>query len=156
MNDDMRYNLQDPDNTAALAMVIVCSIVAIVVECMLLCCKANARKVPINYILLAIFTGCWAFMMTWICAQYDKTTVLSAALYTAVITVVLSLYACFTKADFTKLCGRWTIFALLLIITVQLMLSIISMLIFDYTDTWVPLAAGFCVILYGLFLIIDT
>mmetsp|Transcript_1254 Transcript_1254/g.1669 ORF Transcript_1254/g.1669 Transcript_1254/m.1669 type:complete len:198 (+) Transcript_1254:190-783(+) len=156
MNDDMRYNLQDPDNTAALAMVIVCSIVAIVVECMLLCCKANARKVPINYILLAIFTGCWAFIMTWICAQYDKTTVLSAALYTAVITVVLSLYACFTKADFTKLCGRWTIFALLLIITVQLMLSIISMLIFDYTDTWVPLAAGFCVILYGLFLIIDT
>ena len=156
IGDDMRTNLQDTDNGAILAMVIVCSIVAIVVECMLLCCKSNARKVPINYILLAIFTGCWAFLITWICAQHEKIDVLTAALFTVVITVTLSVYACFTKADFTKLCGRWTIFALLLIITVQLMLSIISMIIFDYTETWIPLAAGFCVILYGLFLIIDT
>ena len=155
-NDEARYNLQDPENTAALAMVIVACIVALVIECMLLCCKKNARTVPINYILLFVFTACWTWIITWTCAQYDKTTVLSAALYTAVITVTLSLYACFTKADFTKLCGRWTIFALIIIITVQLMLSVISMLIFDYTETWVPLAAGFCVILYGLFLIIDT
>mmetsp|Transcript_25040 Transcript_25040/g.31331 ORF Transcript_25040/g.31331 Transcript_25040/m.31331 type:complete len:124 (+) Transcript_25040:296-667(+) len=123
---------------------------------MLLCCKSNARKVPINYILLAVFTACWAYMITWICAQYDRTTVLTSALFTAVISITLSVYACFTKADFTKLCGRWTIFALLLIITVQLILSLISMLIFSYSDNWIPLAAGFCVILYGLFLIIDT
>ena len=99
-------------------MVIVACIVSIVVECMLLCCKKNARTVPINYIRLFIFTACWTWIMTWTCAQYDKLTVLTAALYTAVITIVLSLYACFTKADFTKLCGRWTIFALILIITV--------------------------------------
>jgi len=36
------------------------------------------------------------------------------------------------------------------------MLSIISMIIYDYTSTYVPLVAGFIVILYGLFLIIDT
>ena len=152
----MRYNLQDPNNGVAIAFVIICCILAIVIECMLLCCKANARKVPTNYVLLAVFTGCWAYILTWVCAQYDKTTVVTAALFTAVLTVTLSLYACFTKADFTKLCGRWTCMALLLIITVQMILSIISMIIFEYTDTYVPLVSGFCVILYCLFLIIDT
>lgn len=123
---------------------------------MLFCCRANARKVPLNYILLLVFTGCEAYMITWIGAQYDKQAVLMAAVYTSVITIVLSLYACFTKADFTKLCGRWTIFALLLIITIQLTLSIITMVIWEANGTYVPLVAGFCVILYGLFLIIDT
>jgi len=72
MNDEARYNLQDPNNTAAYAMVWVCIIVSLIVEIMILCCKNMSRKVPINYILLTIFTGCWAWMITWICAQYDK------------------------------------------------------------------------------------
>ena len=155
-SDSMRANLQDPDNTTAIVMVILCSIFAIVVQCMLLCCKANARKVPINYILLLVFTVCEAYVITWIGAQYDKEAVLMAAVYTSVISIVLSLYACFTKADFTRLCGRWTIFALLIIIFVQLTLSIITMVIWESNGTYVPLVAGFCVILYGLFLIIDT
>ena len=156
MNDNAREVLQDPDNVTAYVMVWVCMFVGLVVEIMILCCKNMSRKVPLNYFLLTIFTVCWAWMVTWISAQYDKTTVVTAAVYTLVITVALSLYACFTRADFTKLCGRWTCFALLIIITIQLMLSIVSMIIWEYTNTYVPLVAGFVVILYGLFLIIDT
>jgi len=148
--------MRDPDNSIYAAFVIVACILALIIECMILCCKTNARKVPINYVLLFIFTACWAYILTWTCAQYDKMTVLTAAVFTVAITVTLSLYACFTKADFTKLCGRWACMALLLILMVQLILSIISLIIFEYTSTYVPLVAGFCVLLYGLFLIIDT
>ena len=37
-----------------------------------------------------------------------------------------------------------------------MLLSLLSLFIFSWTDTWIPFAAGFCVIIYGLFLIIDT
>ena len=137
-------------------MIVAC-VVALVIECMLLCCKKNARTVPINYILLFIFTACWTWIITWTCVQCDAITILSAVLYTAVINVTLSLYACCTiPTDFTKWCSRWTTFALLIILTVQLLLSTISIIILDYTDWWKPLVAGSWGILYGMFLIVDT
>ena len=37
-----------------------------------------------------------------------------------------------------------------------MLLGCISMLVFSYTATWYPFVAGFCVVLGGFFLLIDT
>ena len=36
------------------------------------------------------------------------------------------------------------------------MMSVVSMFVFTFTETYYPFAAGFAVIIYGLFLLIDT
>ena len=76
-------------------------VLAFVIQCCLLCCMKVARKSPSNYILLTVFTLCWTYLVGFICATYDASIVLTAALMTAVLTVTLSAYAMFTKNDFT-------------------------------------------------------
>ena len=131
-------------------------IVALIIQCALLCCMKVARKSPSNYIMLTIFTLCWTFMIGYICALYDATTVLTAALMTAVLTISLSIYAVTTDRDFTTLCGPFVCLGLLIVICISICMSLLSFLVFTYTDTYIPFAAGFGVIVYGLFLLIDT
>ena len=75
---------------------------------------------------------------------------------TVVLTVSLTIFAVTTKLDFTKICGPWVCFGLLLILVVQMLLALVSMWIFTFTETWIPFAAGFMVMIYGLFLLIDV
>ena len=75
---------------------------------------------------------------------------------TMVLSITLMVYAYFTKTDFTKCCGPFVCWGLLLIMTISMLLSVISMLVFSYTAVWYPFAAGFGVIIGGLFLLIDT
>ena len=133
-----------------------CVILALVIQCMLLCCRGFARKTPTNYLLLAVFTICWTIIVGQICAIYDASVVISAALMTAVVTLSLTVYAMFTKSDFTSLCGPFMCWGLLMIICISMLMSTLSFLVFSWTDTYIPFAAGFGVIIYGLFLIIDT
>ena len=139
-----------------MAVFYTCLALQLVINCAVMCFKACSRKVPTNYIMMTIFTGCWAYILTYICAFYDKDTVLCAAMMTIVLTASITVYAVTTKTDFTKLCGPWVCFGLLMIICVQMLLSILSMWLFAFTETWIPFASGFCVIIYGLFLLIDT
>ena len=131
-------------------------IIAIFIQCAIVCCKSVARTSPTNYLLLTIFTLCWTFVIGVICATYSAEVVLTAALMTMVLTVSLTVYAWFTKSDFTQLCGPFVCFGLLLIICISMMMSILSFLVFSYTEKWYPFASAFAVIVYGLFLLIDT
>ena len=106
--------------------------------------------------LLGIFTLCWTYLIGYICAYYEAEIVAAAAGFTAAITVTITAYACFTKTDFTVLCGPFFCWGLLLIFCVQMFLSTLSMLIWSFTETYYPFVTGFCVILYGLYLLIDT
>ena len=137
-------------------LIIVALVLAICIQCALVCCKSVARTTPTNYILLFVFTLCWTFIIGVICAMYETEVVLSAAAMTMVITVSLSLYACFTKNDFTQLCGPFVCWGLIIIFFLSMMMSVLSMLVFTFTETWIPFAAGFAVLVYGLFLLIDT
>lgn len=65
--------------------------------CMIVCCYG--RAVPLNFILLTIFTLCEGFMVATITARYDQKTVLLAGLATALTTISLTVYAMFTKVD---------------------------------------------------------
>ena len=115
-----------------------------------------ARKSPTNYILLFAFTACWTFIIGAISAQYDPNTVLTAALLTAAITVTLSIYACFTKTDFTEICGPFLCFGMMIIVTMSITMSIICWSTFDYPEWWYPFSGGIGAILYGMFLLYDT
>ena len=73
-------------------------------QCAIVCCKSNARKVPLNYILLFVFTACEAFFFSYAASLYDANSSIMAGGMTAGMTVALFLYAVFTKTDFT-VCG---------------------------------------------------
>ena len=77
---------------------------AFIIEIALICCSSVARKVPLNFILLAVFTLLEAFVFAFICASYNAASCIMAAGMTAGVTVALTLYAVFTKTDFT-VCG---------------------------------------------------
>lgn len=64
-----------------------------------------------NYILLAIFTICESYLVAFICSLYTAVSVIIAAVLTAGMTITLTLYALFTKRDFTMYGGAICIFS---------------------------------------------
>ena len=131
-------------------LLILACIVAICVEIPLLCCMSVARKVPTNYILLLVFTLCETFMLSFVCAHYPASNVITAAAMTAVVTVALTIYAFNTKSDFT-MCGG----AIWIMCGVILMLNIVSIFL-TFSSWWHPFMSAILCVFYGFFLIYDT
>jgi len=77
------------------------SILAVVIEIVLVCIKTIARKVPINYILLMSFTFCESAGVSFICMQYETKSVIFALFLTFGIVLSLAIYSFTTKSDFT-------------------------------------------------------
>ena len=75
---------------------------------------------------------------------------------TAVITITLSVYAFFTKADFTAICGPFLCIGVMICVTMSIMMSIICWGVMDYPEWWYPFSAGMGLILYSMFLLYDT
>ncbi|CAD8086585.1 unnamed protein product [Paramecium sonneborni] len=64
--------------------------------------KSSARKFPLNFILLSVFTLCEAIILTFSCAQIgDPEIVFQAFIITTMIVVALATYAMTTKNDIT-------------------------------------------------------
>ena len=63
-------------------------------------CTPLARQVPINYILLSLFTLCMSYVTCLICAKYNANLILTAAILTTTVTVS-TIYAFTTETDFT-------------------------------------------------------
>ena len=115
----------------------------------LICFKSVAKKVPINYILLFIFTICEAVMLSYMIAYVnDWKTVVTAASITILVTLGLTLYACTTKTDFTFLGGMLFVCSILL-----LCLGIFSLFFGNFINT---LYCVLGVLLYSIYLIFDT
>ena len=71
----------------------------------IICCGDLRRKHPHGLILLAIVTLSMSTLVGVISATYDAQAVIIAASLTTGATLGLSLYACFTKRDFTTMGG---------------------------------------------------
>lgn len=123
-------------------------IVALAISCLLSCVPSVARSVPTNYILLLVFTVLEAYGIAFTCARVDPLTVLAAASMTAAVVVGLTLYAVFTKTDFT-MCGG----AIAIIGCAFLVFSLFSFL-FGSTMRLIYCVIG--VIVFGFYLIFDT
>lgn len=123
----------------------------VIPEIMLICCMDKfARKVPINYILLLIFTlgtsGCVAI----ICSAYQPLSVLLVACLTTGLTCILTAFAIYTDTDFTK--AIWVVLAF------SCVLSIVGLILMfvDVPRGVAILISCLWLIIYGVFLIIDV
>ena len=128
-----------------LAMFVIVSYIVSI--CALVCCGLH-RSVPINYILLTVFTVCVSFIVAISAARYDGQTVVEAACLTASVVIALTVYAWTTKTDFT-LCGP-------IIFVFGFVFCVASLFSFMWGPTMNLIYACIGVILFSFYLIYDT
>lgn len=131
------------------AVMITAAVLSLVLVLGLLCFSNFSKRVPINYIILALFTICEAYMVSSICALSDPESVIMAAVMTLGVTLSLTFYACTTKTDFTYFAG-------FMFVSVT---SLIMSLFFIFFSGFGKFYVGCCmigVIIYGMYLVYDT
>lgn len=124
-------------------------IVYIASICALICCKLD-KLVPVNYILLVVFTFCVSIIVAVTCMRVpNHIVVLEAAVLTAAMVIGLTIYAIRTKTDFT-MCGG-TLYVL------GMVFLTFSLFSFFLGGPDMNLAvACFGVILFSFYLVYDT
>ena len=115
----------------------------------LACCPGVARSYPGNYICLAGFTLCEGYLVGAIASFYNTDAVLLAAGGTVILAGALTIYAWQTKIDFTAM-GGVLIVVLLCFILFGIVVAI------DRSRILRTLYAAIGLLVFGLFLIIDT
>ena len=130
-------------------LMLLSSIVLIVTMYSLFCYRSLSRQIPLNYILLTLFTWAMSFSACASVSTFEPQIVIIAAVLTALVVVALTLYACTTKSDFTY-CG-----GLLFICSLLLIGSIILSIIFQSHFLQIIISVFIC-LLYGVYLIYDT
>jgi FtsH-binding integral membrane protein len=124
------------------------SIIGLITLIALTCCNKLSRKVPVNYILLFIFTTCEAYSVSSICIHYNPSVVMLAGGMTAAMSIGLMIYAMNTKKDFTLLGS------ILFIGLIALILFGIACL-FCKSRVFEIIACVFGVVLFGIYLVYD-
>jgi len=127
--------------------------ISIVVMLIVACFTRVARKVPLNYFMLGLFTVATAYWVGVICAVYEQSGsgiyVLIALVLTAGMTLGLTLFACFTKRDITT--KGWSLFVVSLGLFMFLWLAI-----FFHSSWLYTVLASLIVILFGVYLVYDV
>ena len=82
-----------------------CLFLVIFITIGMTCLYKKCRAVPLNYIMLGIYTLAHSYMVALITLLYDKDTVFMAFACTAGMFMALTTYACFTKTDLTYMGG---------------------------------------------------
>ena len=131
-------------------LVYVAMVLSLVCLLPIVCVPQLAKTVPINYIMLFGFTLGESWMVAFICTLYEAESVLIAALMTTGLTIGLTLYACFTKKDFSTMYGiMWTFL-------IAFILFGIMAAFFGAGGIVRILYCTFGIIIYGIYLVIDT
>ncbi|CAD8108355.1 unnamed protein product [Paramecium sonneborni] len=145
----------NPESVQYTPFTIFCFFIALVVEIAIFCCRKVSRRVPLNYILLIIFTLCFSTLVAApciVCFQLLSNgvqLVIIAAAITLIITVLLTTYAWQTKTDYSA-SGQ---FCFILSISL-LMMCIIGLFI---RNIWFQLfICTVSIIIYGGYIIYDT
>jgi len=135
------YMLSNP------AVAISCAIGTLVFCIMIVCCFG--RLVPVNYVLLVLFTFCEAYMVAGMTIAYDPNTVILAGLATALTTVALTVYALRTTVKIEVFAALTFVvyFAMFPVLIIGLLIGLSGI----YT-----IYCMLGVLLYSLFLIMDT
>lgn len=130
-------------------LMILAMVGAIATMIMLMCCSGYVRQVPTNYIVLAVFTVCEAYLVSALCSVTHPKVVFMAAAMTCFMTLALTVYACTTKTDFT-VCNS----LLFIASCVLLLFGIFQFFIKSHTLHLVICCFG--VFLYSVYLVYDT
>ena len=129
---------------------ITCFISTIIVICLLFFVPGLHKRVPYNYALLFLFTLLESYTISCLTAFYDPETVALAAGCTAGLTFVLTLYAFFTKTDFTVYWG------LMICLSFGLLVFGIIFLFLGSSNTYRLVFCPIAIACYGIFLVFDT
>ena len=116
-----------------------------VLLCSLCCCLQNAKKVPRNYILLALFTICWTYMVAGFTQWFEPNDVITAAATTLGMTVGLTVFACCTRMKLTWLWGIgaalsfavWPLILFCFLFPSRLLFNVICFLIVILTSIYI-------------------
>ncbi|CAD8107025.1 unnamed protein product [Paramecium primaurelia] len=134
---------------------IICFLIAFIVEIAIFCCRKVARRVPLNYILLIIFTLCFSTIVAAPCIicfellSNGVELVIIAAAITLAITILLTIYAWRTKTDYSALGHLCFVLSASLLI-----MCIVGLFV---RNIWFQLfICTICVIIYGGYIIFDT
>ena len=92
-------------NTAFWVVFAVSAITGLVIILAMTCVKTLRVSVPINFIMLAIFTVAESLLLGLACMLYEGEVVLIAAAATAAVVIALTAFSFQTKIDFTILRG---------------------------------------------------
>ena len=110
--------------------------------------KTLARTVPINYVLLLIFTVSESYLLMYVAAYYKTDIVFAALAITVACTLGLTIYAWTTKKDFTP-CYAWMWgFSFILIVS--------GLLFFCFGMKYKIFYCGCGVLIYSIYIISDT
>jgi FtsH-binding integral membrane protein len=115
----------------------------------LICCGDLARKSPQKYILYYLFTFSLSYLIGMSVIRIPNDIVVSAILITTGITFNLTVYAIFTKSDFTDLSGYLIAVLMGIIIT-----SIVNL--FLHNSILQIMIAGAGSILFSCFIVYDV
>ena len=130
-------------------LALIAIVITIVILIALVCSKDLAMKVPINYILLTIFTSAEGFSVGFICSTYTPDSVALALFISAIIVISLTIYAMITKTDYTIYGG------ILVVLLIGLIgFSILCMFVQNTFMNKLYAACG--AILFGFYLIFDV
>ena len=123
-------------------------VMTIVIMISLVCFKKLAQTVPINYILLTVFTLFEALLIGCLTARMDPLIVVQATVITAALVLGLTAYAMTTKSDFTFL------YAFACSISLAMFTMFIISLFTGFFMKQLYFILG--IVLYSIFLIVDT
>ncbi|CAI2372400.1 unnamed protein product [Moneuplotes crassus] len=131
-------------------ILITAAILSFVPLCILMYFIKVARRVPLNYILLLSFVFFQSIVVAYACASVGNAElVLIAALMTGGLTLILTIFACTTKIDFTLCWG-----AVFVLAGTLLLFGIFSLIFRSQVLNIVYVSLG--IIVYGFYLLIDT
>lgn len=131
------------------AIFYLCIITTIITSIAIVCCRSVARSVPLNYILLGVFTACESYLVSFICGTTNPKLVLMAAAMTCGVVIALTLYAYFTKTDFTVMGSLMFVIACIMILFSIFML-------FTQNKTLHIIYSCVGVLAFSIYLIYDT
>ncbi|XP_048342429.1 protein lifeguard 3-like [Sphaerodactylus townsendi] len=127
--------------------------VFLVTYLVLVCCEGPRRRFPWNIILLSIFTLAMGFMTGAISSYYNTRAVLLAAIITAIVAFIVTIFCFQTKVDFTSCTGLFCVLGIVVMVTGIITAIVLS---FKYIYWLHMLYAAIGAIVFTLFLAYDT
>ena len=122
--------------------------ITIFISFSILCFYKYFKKFPSNYIILSIYTICHSYLIASISTLYDEESILISFGCTLGMFFALSLYACFTKTDYTILGGFICSF---------IMMILLFLILFSFVFKILNLAICCIMIsLLSVFIVYDT
>lgn len=119
------------------------------------CCMGAMRSYPANYLFLAVFSVLYGIIVGAISATYTLPSVMLAAGLTAAIFIMLTIFACTTKHDFTG-CGPYLAVALFGLIGFGLMAMIVGFFSPGLFSVLNMIYAAVGAIFFSFYIVYDT